>query len=49
VESFARYTATMNLPVNRDGMAGSGRNYYLWYGPGTKKISVISWDLSLWQ
>ncbi|QOD02947.1 CotH kinase family protein [Pseudarthrobacter sp. BIM B-2242] len=47
VESFARYTATMNLLVNGDDMAGPGQNYYLWYDLGTKKISVISWDLNL--
>ena len=44
---FARYTATMNLLVNGDDMAGPGQNYYLWYDLGTKKISVISWDLNL--
>lgn len=47
VESFARYTATMNLLVNGDDMAGPGQNYYLWYSLDTKKISVISWDLNL--
>lgn len=47
VESFARYTATMNLLVNGDDMAGPGQNYYLWYSLETKKISVISWDLNL--
>lgn len=47
VESFARYTATMNLLVNGDDMAGPGQNYYLWYDLETKKISVISWDLNL--
>jgi spore coat protein CotH len=47
VESFARYTATMNLLVNGDDMAGPGQNYYLWYDLGTRKISIISWDLNL--
>jgi spore coat protein CotH len=47
VQSFARYAATMNLLVNGDDMAGPGQNYYLWYDLGTKKISVISWDLNL--
>ncbi|WP_045731171.1 CotH kinase family protein [Pseudarthrobacter chlorophenolicus] len=47
VESFARYTATMNLLVNGDDMAGPGQNYYLWYSLDTKKISVVSWDLNL--
>lgn len=47
VESFARYTATMNLLVNGDDMAGPGQNYYLWYDLETQKISVISWDLNL--
>ncbi|ACL41400.1 Spore coat protein CotH [Pseudarthrobacter chlorophenolicus A6] len=47
VESFARYTATMNLLVNGDDMAGPGQNYYLWYSLDTRKISVISWDLNL--
>ncbi|GLB67269.1 CotH kinase family protein [Arthrobacter mangrovi] len=47
IGSFARYTATMNLLVNGDDMAGPGRNYYLWYDLESKKISVISWDLNL--
>lgn len=47
VESFARYTATMNLLVNGDDIAGPGQNYYLWYDLSSKKISVISWDLNL--
>jgi spore coat protein CotH len=47
VESFARYVATQNLLVNSDDMAGPGKNYYLWYDLGTKKISVVSWDLNL--
>lgn len=47
VDSFARYTATMNLLVNGDDMAGPGQNYYLWYNIGTQKISVLSWDLNL--
>ena len=47
VDSFARYTATMNLLVNGDDMAGPGQNYYLWYDLETKKISVVSWDLNL--
>ncbi|ORL88585.1 spore coat protein CotH [Prescottella equi] len=47
VESFARYVATQNLLVNSDDMAGPGRNYYLWYDLGTKKLTVVSWDLNL--
>ncbi|WP_336713301.1 CotH kinase family protein [Arthrobacter sp. USHLN218] len=47
IESFARYTATMNLLVNGDDMAGPGQNYYLWYDLQSKKISVVSWDLNL--
>lgn len=47
VDSFARYVATQNLLVNSDDMAGPGKNYYLWYDLGTKKISVVSWDLNL--
>ncbi|BAH52134.1 CotH kinase family protein [Rhodococcus opacus] len=47
VASFARYVATQNLLVNSDDMAGPGKNYYLWYDLGTKRISVVSWDLNL--
>ncbi|MFC9836586.1 CotH kinase family protein [Rhodococcus sp. NPDC127530] len=47
VESFARYVATQNLLVNSDDMAGPGKNYYLWYDLGTRKISVVSWDFNL--
>jgi len=47
VESFARYVATQNLLVNSDDMAGPGRNYYLWYDLGSKKLTVVSWDLNL--
>lgn len=47
VESFARYVATQNLLVNGDDMAGPGQNYYLWYDLGTKKLSVVSWDLNM--
>lgn len=47
VESFARYAATQNLLVNGDDMAGPGQNYYLWYDLGTKKFTVVSWDLNL--
>ncbi|PZG03038.1 CotH kinase family protein [Nonomuraea aridisoli] len=46
VESFARYTALQNILLNFDDMAGPGRNYYLWYDLGTKKFTVISWDLN---
>lgn len=47
VDSFATYAATQNLLANADDMAGPGQNYYLSYNLGTKKISVISWDLNL--
>lgn len=47
VESFARYVATQNLLINGDDMAGPGQNYYLWYDLGTKKFTVVSWDLNL--
>ncbi|OBG80259.1 spore coat protein CotH [Mycobacterium sp. E802] len=47
VDSLARYLATQNLLANGDDMGGPGQNYYLWYDLGTKKISVISWDLNL--
>ena len=47
VESFARYVATQNLLVHSDDMAGPGRNYYLWYDLGTKKLTVVSRDLNL--
>lgn len=47
VESFARYAATQNLLVNADDMAGPGQNYFLWYDLGTRKLTVVSWDLNL--
>ncbi|MGW0484446.1 CotH kinase family protein [Nonomuraea sp. NPDC003214] len=47
VESFARYLALQNLMVNFDDMAGPGKNYYLWYDSGSKKFTVITWDLNL--
>ncbi|MER7129635.1 CotH kinase family protein [Streptosporangium saharense] len=47
VESFARYLVLQNFMVNFDDMAGPGRNYYLWYDLGTKKFTVITWDLNL--
>ncbi|MFF4986203.1 CotH kinase family protein [Streptosporangium saharense] len=47
VESFARYAVLQNFMVNFDDMAGPGRNYYLWYDLGTKKFTVITWDLNL--
>ncbi|GAA4609510.1 spore coat protein CotH [Actinoplanes octamycinicus] len=47
VASFARYTATQNLLLNFDDMAGPGRNYYLWYDLDTKKFSVVGWDYNL--
>ncbi|KUI36663.1 CotH kinase family protein [Mycobacterium sp. GA-2829] len=47
VESFARYAATQNLLVNSDDMAGPGQNYFLWYDLGTRKFTVVSWDLNL--
>ncbi|MEV4095730.1 CotH kinase family protein [Streptosporangium saharense] len=47
VESFARYLVLQNFMVNFDDMAGPGRNYYLWYDLGTKKFTIITWDLNL--
>ncbi|WP_425863924.1 CotH kinase family protein [Arthrobacter sp. TWP1-1] len=46
VDSFAKYTAMQNLLANSDDMAGPGQNYYLYYDLGTKKFTVISWDLN---
>lgn len=28
-------------------MSGPGQNYYLWYDLGSKKLTVVSWDLNL--
>jgi spore coat protein CotH len=47
VTSFARYVALQNLLLNFDDMAGPGANYYLRYDEGTKKFTVINWDLNL--
>lgn len=47
VDALAKYTATMNLIVNTDDMAGPGNNYYLSYDTTTKKITIVSWDLNL--
>ncbi|WP_209440746.1 CotH kinase family protein [Amycolatopsis thermoflava] len=47
VESFARYLALQNIVLNGDDMAGPGRNYYLWYDLGTRKFTVIGWDMNL--
>ncbi|MBL8130092.1 MAG: CotH kinase family protein, partial [Chloroflexia bacterium] len=45
--SLARYIALQELLDNFDDMAGPGKNYYLWYDPGTKKFTVVNWDLNL--
>jgi len=47
VDSFASYVATQNLLLNFDDMAGPGRNLYLWYDLGTRKLSVVTWDMNL--
>ncbi|WP_067172840.1 CotH kinase family protein [Microtetraspora niveoalba] len=47
VEAFGRYLALQNIMVNFDDMSGPGRNYYMWYDLGTKRLRVISWDLNL--
>ncbi|UPK75746.1 CotH kinase family protein [Nocardioidaceae bacterium SCSIO 66511] len=47
VESLAQYTASQNLLLNFDDIAGPGRNGYLWYDLDTKKFSIVSWDLNL--
>ncbi|WP_218671636.1 CotH kinase family protein [Microbispora sp. GKU 823] len=46
VPSFARYLALQNLMTNFDDMSGPGRNYYLWYDLGTKRFTVVTWDLN---
>ncbi|GII64771.1 hypothetical protein Skr01_48560 [Sphaerisporangium krabiense] len=46
VRSFARYLALQNLLINFDDMSGPGRNYYLWYDLGSKKFTVVTWDLN---
>jgi spore coat protein CotH len=47
VPAFARYVATHELLNNFDDMAGPGRNFLLSYGLGTKRFTVISWDMNL--
>jgi len=47
VEGFARYLAFHNLVHDPDSFAGTGNNYYFIYDPGTKRMSIASWDQNL--
>jgi spore coat protein CotH len=47
IVSLARYIALQELLDNFDDMAGPGKNYYLWYDLGTKRFTIVNWDLNL--
>jgi spore coat protein CotH len=47
VDAFARYLALQELVGNFDDIDGPGNNSYLRYDAGTKRFTVLSWDLNL--
>lgn len=47
VGSLARYIALQELLDNFDDMAGPGKNYYLWYDLGSRRFTVLNWDMNL--
>jgi spore coat protein CotH len=47
VEAFARNLALQELVGNFDDIDGPGNNSYLRYDAGTKRFTVLSWDLNL--
>ncbi len=47
VDAFARYLALQEMVGNFDDIDGPGNNSYLRYDAGTKRFTVLSWDLNL--